>query len=319
MKPLFGAHMSAAGGLPRAVERAVVHGCDAFQIFTKNASQWRGRALGPDEIGEFRRQVEAAAVAPVLSHASYLINLASANRGLREQSLAAMADEIDRAEALGLLGVVLHPGCYTDGKPQHGIELIGDGLRTLLRARRGGRALVLLEHTAGQGTSLGKTFEEISAIIARMDGHERIGVCLDTCHLLASGYPIDTPEGYADTFREFERIVGFGRLKAFHLNDSKRPLGSRVDRHAHIGEGFVGLEPFRRLVNDARFHGLPMLLETPKSERKPTGPIVPDPLDTRNLRVLRGLMCAPGSPRRPPPRTSRAWLPASKRRRRDQP
>ena len=269
--PRLGAHMSVAGGLPRAVERAVVHRCDALQIFTKNASQWRGRPLPPEEIREFRARVDAAALFPVVSHASYLINLATTNAALRRQSLDAMGDEIDRAEALGLLGVVLHPGCYTAGNEADGLALIAGGLLELLRARRRGKTMVLLEHTAGQGTALGATFEQLASIMAKMNDHRRVGVCLDTCHLLASGYDLCSPEGYASTFTQFGRLVGFERLKAFHLNDSKKPLASRVDRHEHIGQGCLGLEPFRRIVNDRRFRGLPMLLETPKAEGKATG------------------------------------------------
>lgn len=282
--------MSVAGGLPRAVERAVVHRCDAFQIFAKNASQWVGRVLPRAEIREFRARVKAARLGPVVSHASYLINLATTSGVLRDQSMRAMADEIDRAEALGLLGVVLHPGCYTQGHAEQGLELIGDSLLDLLRARRRGRTMILLEHTAGQGTSLGATFEQLAAIITRMRGHRRVGVCLDTCHLLAAGYDIATPEGYAETFTQFGRIVGFERLKLFHLNDSKKPLGSRVDRHEHIGRGAVGLDAFHRLVNDRRFARLPMLLETPKGEGKARGPIEVDPLDARNLSTLRSLV-----------------------------
>jgi deoxyribonuclease-4 len=282
--------MSVAGGLPRAVERGLVHGCDAMQIFAKNANQWRGRLLPPEEIRTFRRMVKASGITPVVSHASYLINLATANRGLRAQSMAAMADELDRAESLGLLGVVLHPGCYTDGSETRGLALIAEALDLLLRDRRRGRTMVILEHTAGQGTSLGATFDQLAAIIGQMRAERRVGVCLDTCHLLASGYDIASAEGYARTFSDFARIVGFDRLKVLHMNDSKRPLGSRVDRHAHIGEGCVGLEAFGRIVNDRRFAGLPMLLETPKSEGRATGPIVADPLDVRNLNTLRGLM-----------------------------
>jgi len=282
--------MSVAGGLPRAVERAVVHRCDALQIFAKNANQWRGRELPREEVREFRTRVEAAGIGPVVSHASYLINLASTNPMLRQQSLDAMGDEIDRAEALGLQGVVLHPGAYTIGSEADGLTLIADGLLDLLRARRRGKTMILIEHTAGQGTSLGATFEQLASIMAKTNDHRRVGVCLDTCHLIASGYDICTPEGYASTFKQFGRLVGFDRLKAFHLNDSKKPLGSRVDRHEHIGRGYLGLEPFRRIVNDRRFRGLPMLLETPKAEGKPTGPIAIDPLDEQNLNTLRGLM-----------------------------
>jgi deoxyribonuclease-4 len=282
--------MSVAGGLPRAVERAVMHRCDALQIFAKNASQWRGRIVPREEIREFRARVKASGIYPVVSHASYLINLATTSAPLRQQSLDAMGDELDRAEALGLLGVVLHPGCYTIGSEAEGLELIAEGLLELLKARRRGKTMVLLEHTAGQGTALGATFEQLASIIAKMNDHARVGVCLDTCHLLASGYDICSPEGYESTFRQFGRLVGFDRLRVFHLNDSKKPLGSRVDRHEHIGQGALGLEPFRRIVNDPRFRRVPMLLETPKTEGRSPTQIQIDPLDERNLTTLRRLI-----------------------------
>ena len=295
--PRLGAHMSVAGGLPRAVERAVVHRCDALQIFAKNASQWRGRELPEDEVREFRARVKAAGIYPVVSHASYLINLATTSAPLRRQSIAAMGDELDRAEALGLFGVVVHPGCYTAGNLADGLRLIAEALLELLSERRRGKTMILLEHTAGQGTSLGCTFEQLARMIAKANDHRRIGVCLDTCHLLASGYDLCSPDGYARTFTEFGRLVGFDRLKAFHMNDSKTPLGSRVDRHTHIGEGHVGLDAFRRIVNDPRFSDLPMLLETPKAEGKARGVIEVDPLDERNLNTLRGLVNARRTPR----------------------
>jgi deoxyribonuclease-4 len=289
--PLLGAHVSVAGGLPRAVERAVVHRCDAFQIFAKNANQWRGRTLPPEEAAAFRAAVAAAGLPPVVSHASYLINLAARSPGLRSQSIAAMADELERARALGLFGVVLHPGSYTDGREDDGIALIADALVQLIdRCDRGG-PMVILEQTAGQGTSIGATFEHLAAIIARMNGDPQVGVCLDTCHLLAAGYDIRSVQGYARTFDRFDGLLGFDRLKVFHLNDSKKPLGSRVDRHEHIGKGHVGLATFRRLLNDKRFVHLPMLLETPKAgDGRPTGPIVADRFDERNLRALRKLV-----------------------------
>ncbi|HYM23297.1 MAG TPA: deoxyribonuclease IV [Vicinamibacterales bacterium] len=286
----LGAHMSVAGGLPLAVDRAVVHRCEALQIFAKNANQWKGRVLPREEIRAFRARVDRSGIHPVVSHASYLINLAARRRPLRRMSLDAMGDEIDRAEALGLLGVVLHPGCYVSTSETIGLQLIAEGLLELLAARRRGQTMVLLEQTAGQGTSLGWSFEQIAAIIELMNGHRRVGLCLDTCHLLAAGYDICSKDGYASTFRQFERLIGFDRLKAFHLNDSKRPLGSRVDRHEHIGKGFLGLAPFRRLVNDRRFRGLPMLLETPKTEGRRPQSIELDPLDNRNLRTLRRLI-----------------------------
>jgi len=290
--------MSVAGGLPRAVERAVVHRCGALQIFAKNANQWRGREVPRQEIREFRAKVKAAGIWPVVSHASYLINLATKNRALRRQSMEAMGDELDRAEALGLLGVVLHPGAYTIGSEADGLSLIADALFELLRERRRGKTMILLEHTAGQGTALGATFEQLASIIAKMNDHRRVGVCLDTCHLLASGYDLCSPEGYAATFAQFGRLIGFDRLRVFHMNDSKRPLGSRVDRHEHIGQGYLGLEPFRRIVNDPRFRDLPMLLETPKAEGKATGPIGIDPLDEQNLNTLRELMAGKAQPER---------------------
>ena len=286
----LGAHMSVAGGLPLAVDRAVLHRCDALQIFTKNASQWRGRALPREEIGEFRAKVKAAGLGPVVSHASYLINLATTNQALRRQSIEAMGDEIERADALGLLGVVLHPGCYTHGSEAEGLALIADALLELFAARPRKRTLVILEHTAGQGTSLGSRFEQLASILERAAGHPRIGVCLDTCHLLAAGYDISSPEGYEDTFRQFVRLIGVSRLTVFHLNDSKKPLASRVDRHEHIGQGHLRLEPFRRIVNDARFRGLPMLLETPKEEGRSKGAAQIDRFDERNLTTLRGLI-----------------------------
>jgi deoxyribonuclease-4 len=288
--PLFGAHMSVAGGVPRAVDRAVAHRCDAFQVFTKNASQWRGRPLSDDDVREFRTRLTQAGSKPVVSHASYLINLATSDTALRRQSIAAMTDEIDRAEALGLLGVVLHPGCYTRGTEFDGIDLVGDALAELIAARPESRTMIVLEHTAGQGTSLGRTFEQLARMITRARNHSRLGICLDTCHLLASGYDIRSAPGFDDTFARFFDVIDPGRLKLFHLNDSKTPLGSRVDRHEHIGKGHVGIEGFRRLVNDERFEHLPMLLETPKTSRRGVARAEVDLFDRRNLKILRGLL-----------------------------
>jgi deoxyribonuclease IV len=287
---LLGSHMSIAGGLPLAVDRAVVHGCRALQIFSKSSNQWRARALPPEEIASFRGKVERAGLAPVVAHASYLINLATNDPGLRERSLSAFGEELDRAEALGIAGVVIHPGCYTSGTEADGLRLVADGVRQVLAARRRGRTLVILEHTAGQGTSLGWRFEQLAAMLQHLDGHPRVAICLDTCHLWAAGYDLASPSGYRETFKAFERIVGLDRLRVFHVNDSKKPLGSRRDRHDHIGEGTIGLEAFRRLVNDRRFARLPMLLETPKTEGRRATSVEVDPLDLQNLDVLRGMV-----------------------------
>lgn len=289
--PRLGAHMSIAGGLPRAVDRAWAARCEALQIFTKSAGQWRARPLPAEEIALFRRRVAETGIHPVFSHNSYLINLASSLPSLREQSIVALGDEIDRAESLGLDGLVMHPGSHTTGTERDGLRLIAEGLARLLAERPDGRTKILLEHTAGQGTNLGHRFEHLAEIIDRLGGSARIGVCLDTCHLLTAGYDICTEDGYERTFREFNRLVGLGRLEAFHLNDSKKPCGSRVDRHEHIGQGCIGLEPFRRLLNDPRFRELPMLLETPKletTESRRKSDL--DPWDARNLRALRRLI-----------------------------
>jgi deoxyribonuclease-4 len=289
--PLLGAHVSIAGGLPRAVDRAVATKCEAFQIFTKSTGQWRARELPVEEIALFRQRVEAHGLHPGIAHNSYLINVAAASPVLRAQSIAALGEELDRASALGLAGLVMHPGSYTTGTPERGLELIADALDQLLRARPALQTMILLEHTAGQGSNLGHRFEHLAAIIERLNGSPKIGVCLDTCHLLAAGYDVCSLDGYESTFRDFDRVVGLDRIRAFHLNDSKRPCGSRVDRHEHIGKGCLGLEPFRRLLNDARFARLPMLLETPKletpeSRRRSDA----DPWDVRNLRALRRLL-----------------------------
>lgn len=282
--------MSVAGGVSKAVERAVVHGCETLQIFTKNANQWRAKPLDQSEVRLFRQRIEQTGITPVVSHASYLINLATTFPVLREQSIAAFVDEIDRAEALGLLGVVIHPGTCTAGPDEEALRLIAEAIRVAFKARPRYRTMVLLEHTAGQGRTLGHRFEHLATVIRHLRGSRRVGVCLDTCHLVASGYDITTEGGYRDTFEQFDRVVGVDRLKAFHGNDSKRPCGSRVDRHEHIGQGCLGLEPFRRLLHDARFAGLPMLIETEKTHgAEKRGTIVVDPLDVRNLETLRRL------------------------------
>jgi deoxyribonuclease IV len=286
----IGAHMSVAGGLPKAVDRAVAHGCEALQIFAKNANQWLGRALDEEEVREFRTRVEAAGIGPVVSHASYLINLATASAPLLEQSIGAFVDELDRADRLGLLGVVIHPGTCTSGSDEEGLRRIADAIRRAFRARPRRKTMVLLEHTAGQGRTLGHRFEHLSAIIDRLSGSPRVGVCLDTCHLVASGYDIVSEEGYRKTFEDFDRLVGFDRLRVFHGNDSKKPCASRVDRHEHIGRGCLGTEPFRRLLHDPRFADLPILIETEKSSRTTRpGDIAVDPLDVMNLTLLRSL------------------------------
>ena len=286
----IGAHMSVAGGVSRAVERAVVHGCEALQIFCKNANQWIGKPLAQDEIVRFRQRVDETELTPVVSHASYLINLATSQPHLRKQSIDALVDELDRAESLGLRGVVIHPGTCTSGTEANALRLIAEAIASTFKSRPHHKVMVLLEHTAGQGRTVGHRFEHLATILEHLDGSPRVGVCLDTCHLLASGYNIADPSGYDDTLESFNRLVGFDRLEVFHGNDSKKPCGSRVDRHEHIGRGFVGLEPFRRLLNDERFASKAILIETEKAGgNERAGTLALDPYDKKNLQTLRRL------------------------------
>ena len=281
--------MSVAGGLPNAIARAQIHRCETLQIFSKNASQWRARPLPRDEIAAFRRAARDSGISPIVAHASYLINIATTAPALRAQSIAALGEEVDRAQALGLLGVVLHPGARMTASRDQALSLVSSALAEVLKARPRGKTMILIEHTAGQGSAMGASFEEIAAMLDGVSNSRRLGVCLDTCHLLASGYDLCTREGYDSTFATFDKLIGLDRLKVFHLNDSKKPCMSRVDRHEHIGKGCIGIEPFRRLLNDTRFADMPMILETEKSEWRERGKIAIDPLDEMNLNTLRRL------------------------------
>jgi len=283
--------MSAAGGVGRAVERAVLHGCETLQLFSKNNARWEGKPIDPGEAVRFREAVAAAKLTPVVAHASYLINLAAPPGLVRRRSIAAMIDELERARMLGLLGVVLHPGtAAANHADEQALDLVGKALQTVFAVNPEG-PMVLIEHTAGQGRTIGHSFEHLAGIIGRMNGSPRIGICLDTCHLLAAGYDIASDKGYADTIARFSTVVGLDRLRVLHANDSKRPLGSRVDRHEHIGQGFVGLEGFRRVVRDRRLGHLGLMIETHKTKGicdDPRGARL-DPLDVMNLDTLRGL------------------------------
>jgi deoxyribonuclease IV len=290
--PRLGAHLSVAGGLPRAVERARALGCPTLQIFTKSAGQWRARPLPQAEVGAFRDAARENGIDPILAHASYLINIASDNPVLRARSVASLREELERADTLGLAGVVLHPGARADGTEDEALSRVADSLLGLFDSESGGRSMVLLEHTAGQGRSIGYTFEHLATILARTGAHPRLGVCLDTCHLFAAGYELGSESGYRQTFERFADLIGLERLKVFHLNDSKNHFGSRVDRHQHIGRGYLGLRPFSRLLNDARFARVPMIIETQKTRERDTRTDRVDPLDRMNLQTLRSLIGA---------------------------
>jgi len=280
----FGAHMPTSGGLYKAFSHGERVGCDTIQIFSKNQQQWRGKPLLDQDIAQFRAEQQRTGFEPLIVHDSYLINLASPKDDLWEKSIAAFADELERCAALGIPYLVTHPGAHTGAGEEAGLQREAEALNRLFEAGTGGDTLVLLETTAGQGSCLGYRFEHLATLIELVGQPERIGVCVDTCHLLAAGYDIRTPAACAATFDEFGRVVGIERIKAFHLNDSQKDLGSRVDRHSHIGTGFVGLEGFRAIVNDPRFADIPMILETPKGDDLAE--------DIENLAKLRSLIQA---------------------------
>ncbi len=282
--PLFGAHMSIAGGYFHAVEAAQKHQCEALQIFTKNSNQWKGKELTDEDVRLFRSALRGSGVRVTMAHDSYLINLASPDEVLYRRSLEAFVLEVERAERFGLKYLVMHPGSPGDENVEAGLRRIAAALDEVHRRCSDYRVKVLLENTAGQGYSLGHRFEHLGRIFELVEDPDRLGVCLDTCHIFAAGYSLSPEKEYRATFREFDRQVGLRRLRVFHVNDSLKPLGSRVDRHAHIGRGCLGLEPFRLLVNDRRFRRLPMILETPKEDANEGD------MDTVNLDVLRSLV-----------------------------
>jgi deoxyribonuclease-4 len=256
---LLGAHESTSGGLHEAFARALADGAEAVQIFTKSSRMWRSKEITPDDVRAFRAAAAASGF-PASVHASYLINLGSGPGELREKSIAAFIDELDRCDRLGAPHLIVHPG--SNSETAKGLRLIAEALDRTFAAHKG-RCLVLLETAAGQGSSLGRTFEELRDIRVRCRSPERVAVCLDTCHVFAAGYDISTDRGYDETFRRFDQVLGIGLLKAFHLNDSMKPLGCRVDRHEQACKGEIGTLAFRRLVNDQRFRDAPGFLEIP--------------------------------------------------------
>lgn len=258
---LIGAHLSTKGGLHTIFERATAIDASAVALFAKNGNQWKGKTLTDDDCAYFS---SLRNVRPLLTHASYLINLASTSRIVHRKSIAAMVDELDRAERLGIHAVVLHPGAHLGAGSNKGVDRIARSLDKVHAQIPNHKVVTLLETAAGQGTCLGCTFEELGRIIELVDDKSRVGICFDTCHVFAAGYDIRTRDGYERTIDEMEKYVGLENVGAFHLNDSKKPLGSRVDRHQHIGEGEIGLEAFRHLLNDRRFTRIPKVLETPK-------------------------------------------------------
>ena len=278
---LAGAHMSIAGGIYRAFERGRSADCRTIQVFLKNSNRWEAKPLTEQDRSLFRNAQKSTGIQPVLAHDSYLINLASPDNRLYKKSLNAFIEEMERAGFLGIPYLVLHPGSHMGSGVEGGIQRVARAINRAMD-KVGPSVTILIENTSGQGNCIGHRFEHLAAILERIDNSERVGVCLDTCHLFAAGYDIRKEKDYRSTLREFDRLIGIKTIKAFHVNDSRKDLGSRVDRHCHIGHGLIGLEAFRCLVNDRRFRRIPKILETPK------GPDMRE--DRMNLAKLKSLL-----------------------------
>lgn len=276
----LGAHMSISGGVEKAVVRGQEVGCEAIQIFTKNSNQWKAKPLTPTEVTVFRDACEVAGIGPVIAHSAYLINLAAPDEALYEKSIQAFLDELQRCELLGIPYLVVHPGAHMGTGEEQGLQRISTAIDRIHRETPNLQAAIALEVTAGQGTVLASKFEHFATILEQVAEPERLGFCLDTCHLLAAGYDFRTRQGYDQMMDAWEDLVGIERIRVIHLNDSKKDLGSRVDRHEHIGQGYIGTQGFEWLLNDRRLAKLPMVLETPKD----------DDADVRNLATLRNLI-----------------------------
>ena len=282
---LLGAHQSIAGGTPRAVERGIEVGCRVLQIFVKNSNRWIGKPIDRPEARAFRSAARGAELARVIAHTSYLINLASPVAELRKRSIEALAEEIDRCHRLGIPDLVLHPGAHCGEGEAAGVARIASALDEVFARTAGARVRILLETAAGQGSCVGHRFEHLRDVLGAVRSRRRVAACLDTCHVHAAGYDVVTVEGWNETIASFDRTVGLSRLAAIHVNDSKKPRGSRVDRHEHIGRGTIGRRGFRNLMTDPRLAGVPKFLETPKDDTLEH--------DKRNLAVLRRLASAP--------------------------
>jgi deoxyribonuclease IV len=282
MNDYFGAHMSIAGGIHLATGRGVEVGCGVIQIFTQNSNQWRGKPVSDSDVAIFREKWRESGLHEIVSHDIYLVNLASAPGEVREKSLVAFREEMERCARLGINKIVMHPGAHLGDGEETGIRRICEAFDHLFENVPEYKGKVLLEATAGQGSNVGYRFEHLRAIIDGTAFPDRFAVCYDTCHTFAAGYDITSPAGYKKTFAEFDRIIGLDRLHCFHVNDSKKGVNSHVDRHEHIGQGAMGLEGFRLLVNDPRFVKIPKILETPKGDN--------DEMDVVNLKALRDLV-----------------------------
>lgn len=278
----LGAHMSVAGGVSQGLDRAKQINIEAVQIFTRNNNRWFASPIAPEELNRFKNKAARFERANLISHAAYLINIASPDEELHQRSLDALYDEMFRAQALGLAWVVLHPGNHMGMGEEWGMKRVIRSLDHVLERTKGFSTGILLENTSGQGTSLGYDFTHLAKIRRRVKHAKRVGVCMDTCHMFAAGYDVRDLKSYHTTMETLDRTVGLNHVKAVHLNDSLKPFESRLDRHAHIGQGEIGLDGFAFFMNDERMSDLPMVLETPK------GPDMKE--DVENINRLKGLI-----------------------------
>lgn len=280
--PLIGAHQSIAGGIFRAVERAVSIKSTALQVFTKSSNQWRAKPLTPEDIASYKSAILNANLAPVVAHSSYLINMCATDERILVQSRDAYGEELERCELLGIPYLNFHPGAHMGKGEAMGIQTIADSLNVVHAKTPEYTTKSVLETTAGQGSAIGHRFEQLREIIDNVEQPGRMGVCIDTCHIFAAGYDLRTEAGYEETMAAFDEIIGFDRLVAIHINDSKKPFGSHLDRHEHIGKGEIGLDAFRWIMNDTRLAAIPKILETEKGDDLAE--------DVANLKTLRKLL-----------------------------
>ncbi len=278
----IGAHLSIAKGLHNALYEAETYGCTALQIFTKNSSTWKEKVLLPEEIIAFERAREQTGIHAIASHTSYLINLASIEKEKHRLSCDALKNELVRSSKLNIPYVILHPGAHMGAGEKNGIRQIAESINRIFQQTSKIKTKLLLETPAGQGTSVGHTFEQLASILKSIKNKKRIGICLDTSHIFVAGYDIRTDRSYGKTIKAFDSIVGLRHLDLMHLNDSKKRFGTKVDRHEHIGKGYIGLKAFELIMTDKKLRSIPKIIETPKGKME-------EDMDRKNLELLNNL------------------------------
>ena len=286
---LLGAHFSISKGLHNALHKAESYECNALQMFTKNSQTWKERILSDKDIALFHKTKDELGIKEIASHTSYLINPAAHDKEKHDMSCNALKQELIRSSLLGIPYAVLHPGSHTGKGETEGIQRIAESINQIFAEIPDLHTRLLLETTAGQGTGIGHTFEQLAAIMEKIDDKKKIGICLDSCHIFAAGYDIRNEKSYQKTTERFDSVIGMKNLYLIHLNDSKKELGSKVDRHEHIGKGFIGINAFRYIINDERLQSVPKIIETPKGEQAEKGEEEKD-CDKENLNILRNLL-----------------------------